>query len=278
MIEIKNISKKYGNNIAVDKLNLKIEKGDFIGLLGPNGAGKTTLIKMIVGLLNADSGEILIENERLFRNNLNIKSKLGVVPQHINLDKELSIYEHMYFTGKLYKMDKKTIVDRTEEILEFLELNKHRKKLCKNLSGGMQRKLMIGRAILHNPDYIILDEPTVGIDLNTRIEIWDMLKKMKNDGKTMLLTTHYIEEAESLCERVALMDLGKIFYDDSPKKLIEKLGKKTVEYFKEGKTFYDYKDSLNEAKQFSNSLGENYMVRDTTLEDVFYSFANKRVE
>lgn len=278
MIEIKSVSKKYDDVKAVNELSIKIEKGDFFGLLGPNGAGKTTLIKMIIGLLDVNEGEILIEGENLTRDSLDIKRKIGVVSQHVNLDKEISVYENMYFSGMLYKLEKKLIKERIAEILGFLKLDKVKDRECKKLSGGMKRKLMIGRALIHDPDYIFLDEPTVGIDLNSRKEIWDFLKLMKSKGKTIVLTTHYIEEAESLCDRVALMDEGKIFHDDIPRNLINSLGNFTVEYFtKNGKTMYDYFNTLEEAKRFSNNINGNYTLRDTTLEDVFYSFANKKV-
>lgn len=278
MIEIKSISKQYDDVKAVNKLTINIEKGDFFGLLGPNGAGKTTLIKMIIGLLDVTEGEILIEGQNLTRDTLDIKRKIGVVSQHVNLDKEISVYENMYFSGLLYKLEKKVIKERISEILAFLKLDKVKDRECKKLSGGMKRKLMIGRALIHNPDYIFLDEPTVGIDLNSRKEIWDFLKLMKSKGKTIILTTHYIEEAESLCDRVALMDEGMIFYDDTPENLTKALGIFTVEYFLEdGKTMYSYFNTLEEAKKFSYNLDGNYTLRDTTLEDVFYSFANKKV-
>ncbi|GAA0180379.1 ATP-binding cassette domain-containing protein [Clostridium sediminicola] len=278
MIEIKSVSKKYDDVKAVNELSINIKKGNFFGLLGPNGAGKTTLIKMIIGLLDVTDGEILIEGRNLTRDTLDIKRKIGVVSQHVNLDKEISVYENMYFSGLLYKLEKKVIKQRISEILRFLNLDKVKDRECKKLSGGMKRKLMIGRALIHNPDYIFLDEPTVGIDLNSRKEIWDFLKLMKSKGKTIILTTHYIEEAESLCDRVALMDEGMIFYDDTPENLTKALGIFTVEYFAEDrKTMYSYFNTLEEAKKFSYNLVGNYTLRDTTLEDVFYSFANKKV-
>lgn len=278
MIDIKTIYKSYGDTKAVNGVHIKINKGDFFGLLGPNGAGKTTLIRMLIGLLDADKGEILLDGEKLSRDQYDIKRKMGIVSQHINLDKEISVLENMYFSGRLYKLNWKEIKSRTDELLKFLDLEKVKNRVCKRLSGGMKRKLMIGKALLHNPDYIFLDEPTVGIDLNSRKEIWDLLKMMKSHGKTILLTTHYIEEAEYLCDRVALMDAGKIFYDDAPKKLIDQIGSFTIEYFDaSNKTQYHYFHTLNEAKVYSNQINGNYTIRDTTLEDVFYSFANKKV-
>ncbi|RKD21418.1 ABC-2 type transport system ATP-binding protein [Caminicella sporogenes DSM 14501] len=278
MIDIKSLYKSYGKVMAVNDISIQIPKGTFFGLLGPNGAGKTTLIRLIIGLLDADKGEIRIDNEKLSRDNYNVKRRIGVVSQHINLDKEISVFENMYFSGMLYKLDKKVMKKRIIELLRFLNLEKVQDRICKRLSGGMKRKLMIARALLHDPDYIFLDEPTVGIDLNSRKEIWDFLKAMKNNGKTIILTTHYIEEAEYLCDRVALMDKGKIFYDDTPRNLIDELGRFTVEYFDDNqKTKYHYFNTLSEAKKYSDMINGKYTIRDTTLEDVFYSFANKKV-
>lgn len=278
MIDIRRVYKSYKDIEAINGVSMKIPKGTFLGLLGPNGAGKTTLIRIIMGLLDADKGEVLIENERMSRDRYDIKCKIGFVSQHINLDKEISVIENMYFSGKLYKLDSKLIKERSAKIFEFLELEKVKDRLCKKLSGGMKRKLMIAKALLHDPDYIFLDEPTVGIDLNTRKEIWDYLKNMNKEGKTIILTTHYIEEAEYLCDRVALMDEGKIFYEDTPQKLIRQLGNYTVEYLDaRQKSQYNYFDTLKEAKQYLNKIKGKYTIRDTTLEDVFYSFTKKKV-
>ncbi len=278
MIDIDSIYKSYEKTKAVDGVSLEIQAGTFFGLLGPNGAGKTTLIRMIIGLLDIDSGSISIDGERLSRDRYDIKSRIGVVAQHINLDKEISVLENMYFSGKLYKLDDKFMKDKTTEILKFLNLNKVQNRVCKRLSGGMKRKLMIGKALLHEPDYIFLDEPTVGIDVNSRKEIWDLLKLMKKKGKTIILTTHYIEEAEYLCDRVALMDSGQIFHDNSPNKLIDEIGKYTVEYFDVSlKTKYKYFNTLDKAKEYSLNINGKFTIRDTTLEDVFFRFANKKV-
>lgn len=278
MLEIKSVSKSFSDVNAVNNVDLILKKGTFLGLLGPNGAGKTTLIRMIIGLLDCDDGEILLEGQEFSRDSYDLKKKIGVVFQNINLDKEISVLENMYFTGKLYKMESKKIEERTDKLLNILGLEKVKHRVCKKLSGGMKRKLMIAKAIIHEPDYVFLDEPTVGIDLNSRKQIWDLLKAMHYEGKTLLLTTHYIEEAQFLCDSVALMDEGKIFHNDTTENLINDLGKYTLEYFdKSNETKYRHFNSLKDANEYARALENRYTVRDTTLEDVFFSFTNKKV-
>ncbi|MCT4620351.1 MAG: ABC transporter ATP-binding protein [Marinisporobacter sp.] len=278
MIQIKEVTKKFEDFTAVDGLSLNIQKGSFFGLLGPNGAGKTTLIKMLVGLLKPCNGNILIENQKMSRDNIFIKSKIGIVPQHINLDKELSVKENLIFSAKLYKIKGKEQEKKVEELLAFSDLKSIENRLSKKLSGGMQRKLMIAKALVNDPDILFLDEPTVGIDVNNRRKIWDMLKGMKDMGKTIILTTHYIEEAEYLCDQIGLMDQGKIFYCNTSKNLKNNLGQFTVEYFNKDKTTeYKYFDSMEEAKDYAHSLQDHYILRNTNLEDVFYNFTNRKV-
>lgn len=279
LIEIKNVTKKFGDFTAVKNVNLTIESGSFIGLLGPNGAGKTTLIKMLVGLLKPTEGEIFIDGEKVSRNNNEIKKRIGIVPQYTNLDKELTAYENLIFAAKLFKIKKSDYKNKIEELLDFMELENSRNKEAKQLSGGMQRKLMIAKALINDPDIIFLDEPTVGVDINGRRRIWDILKIMENMGKTILLTTHYIEEADYLCDKVCFIDQGVIFENNTPEALKENLGRFTVEYFnKENKTNYRYFAQREDAIEFTRNIGEfTYTIRDTTLEDVFYNFTNRKV-
>lgn len=279
MIEIKSVSKSYGEVKAVNNISLVIPDATFMGLLGPNGAGKTTLIRMLLGLIDNDEGTIMIDGKEVSRDNNSIKKEIGVVPQHINLDKELSVKENLIFSGMLYKMERRLIKKRVYELLEAMDLMKAKDRVCKHLSGGMKRKLMIAKAIIHDPQIIFLDEPSVGIDLKARREIWDILKRMHSAGKTILMTTHYIEEAEYLCDKVSLMNDGKIFYCDTPNNLIEIIGKYTVEYFENSvETKFKYFKTIELAKYFANEIDDKYTIRDTTLEDVFYSFAHRMVK
>ncbi|SHI10534.1 ABC transporter ATP-binding protein [Sporanaerobacter acetigenes] len=277
MIEINDVSKMFGEFAAVDNVNLKIQDGEFLGLLGPNGAGKTTIIKMLTGLLKPTTGTIYVDGEKMSRNNMKIKKRIGVVPQYTNLDKELTAYENLIFAAKLFKI--KDYKNKIEELLTFMELEKHKNKKAMNLSGGMERRLMIAKALINDPDIIFLDEPTVGIDLNGRRKIWDILKGMKAMGKTVLFTTHYIEEADYLCNQVCLINNGRVFKKETPEKLKNDLGIYTVEYFdSEMKTNYEYfKDKDGAEKYISSIEYVSYTIRKTTLEDVFYNFTNRKV-
>ncbi len=278
IIKIKGVTKKYGDFVAVNELNLNIEKGSFFGLLGPNGAGKTTLINMLVGLLKPEEGSLLIKEKQMSRNNIYLKKQIGIVPQHINLDKDLTVKENLILSGKLFKLKKEEIIIQVEKLLDYMELKEAENRMSSKLSGGMKRKLMIAKALIHNPEIVILDEPTVGVDLNARRKIWDILKVMKDVGKTIILTTHYIEEAEYLCDKIGLMDKGKIFYKDTSTALKNQLGRFTVEYFDEKKTTqYKYFNTLEEAKGYAHHIQGNFILRDVTLEDVFYNFTNRKV-
>lgn len=239
MIEIKNLSKKFDSFTAVDNIDLVIESGEFIGVLGPNGAGKTTTIKIITGLLKPTNGNVYINGSLMSRNNKEVKKIMGIVPQYSNLDKELTVYENLLFAAKLFRVE--DYRNKIEELLDFVELSDFKDRMAANLSGGMARRLTIAKALINDPQIIILDEPTVGIDINGRRKIWDILKYLKAKNKTVLLTTHYIEEAEYLCSRVCLIDRGLIIKDSTPKSLKEQLGVFTVEYFDEElKTVYKF--------------------------------------
>lgn len=277
MIEIKGLSKKFNDFTAVNNVDLCIESGEFIGILGPNGAGKTTIIKILTGLLKPTAGNVYINGSLMSRNNKKIKGIMGIVPQYSNLDKELTVYENLVFAAKLFKVD--NYKDKINELLEFVDLSDFKDRIVSNLSGGMARRLTIAKALINDPDIIILDEPTVGIDLNGRRKIWDILKYMKAKNKTVLLTTHYIEEAEYLCSRVCLIDRGAIIQDSTPDRLKKQLGIYTIEYFdEEAKTIYKFFDSKKEAINYSEGIESlSYTIRDTTLEDVFYNYTNRKV-
>jgi len=277
MIKINNLSKKFGSFTAVDNISLIINKGDFVGFLGPNGAGKTTTIKILTGLLKPTAGEILINNSRMSRNNKQAKELMGIVPQYSNLDKELTVYENLIFAAKLFCV--KNYKDKIDELLELVELTEYKDKKVVLLSGGMARRLIIAKALINDPEIIILDEPTVGIDLTGRRKIWDILKHMKSIGKTVIMTTHYIEEADNLCNKVFLIDRGQIIENDTPQNLKEKLGVYTLEYFDEGMvTKYKFFEYREKAAEYSKSIENfNYTIRETTLEDVFFNYTNRKV-
>ncbi len=228
----------------------------------------------MIGLLDPTNGYISYDDIVINKDTIEIKKRIGVVSQHINLDKELSIYENMVFSSKLYKMKKRDYEPRIEYLLKVLGLYEIKDKAIKKLSGGMKRKLMIGKAIIHDPDFIFLDEPTIGIDVSARKEIWKFLREYHRSGKTIILTTHYIEEAEKLCESVMLMSDGKIFKENTPLNLIEEIGVYKVGFDEFRFCFFN---SLNEAKEYVKNIEEIYTISKTTLEDVFYHYTSKKV-
>ena len=210
MIELKNVSKSYENIQALKDVSLKIEKGELFGLLGPNGAGKTTMINIINTLLPADSGEIYIAGLSLSENRQKIKKLIGIIPQEIALYEDLTALENLKFWGEIYGIPKKELKNRCDEILKMVGLFERKNESLKKFSGGMKRRINIAAGLLHNPEIILMDEPTVGVDPQSRNFIFEMIKKLHSNGKTIIYTTHYMEEAEKLCTRIAIIDRGKI--------------------------------------------------------------------
>jgi len=224
MISYKNVGKRYGKITAVEALELEIPKGEFFGLLGPNGAGKTTIMRMTTALTPMTSGSIEIDGEAVHRELSKTKQRFGVVPQYSNLEPELTARENLEYHGRLYAMPSALRKSRIAELLEFAGLKDRANEKTNVYSGGMRRRLMIIKALMHNPDMLFLDEPTVGLDANARRKIWDLLRIMNGRGLTIFLTTHYLEEAQALCRRVGLIDQGKLIRFDSPEAIIEQYG------------------------------------------------------
>lgn len=278
MIVCSDLCKQFERVEAVKHVSMQVPHGTFLGLLGPNGAGKTTLLRMMTGLLVPDSGNVEFDGRPMDRNAVAVKQSIGVTSQHINLDKELTVEENMEFTGRLYRMKKADIAASTDRLLTFLGLDSVRTRVSQNLSGGMKRKLMIAKAMIHNPRYLFLDEPTVGIDPNARRDIWDFLRIQHKEGKTILLTTHYIEEAEHLCDDVMLIDGGAIFKEDTPAGLISEIGSFKVEYDNGEKRETEFFQDISEAKARAAELTYPCSVLPSTLEDVFFHYTSKGVE
>lgn len=268
MIEIRNLTKKFGNFTAVDDLSLTIETGEFFGLLGPNGAGKTTTISMISTVLLPTSGEVLIDGEPVSRKSSSQKRKMSVVTQEYSMRQDMTVEQVMEYQGRLYYMPKKEIKRKTEELLEFADLLKFRKRIVRHLSGGMKRKLMICRALMIEPEILLLDEPTAGMDAFSRRQMWNLLRQLNERKLTILLTTHYIEEAESLCDRVAMVKKGKLDTIASPKQLIQDLGEFAVDETGENGLISKFFHTREDAIEYL-SAHERGTFRLTTLEDVF---------
>lgn len=277
MIELKDLTKTFENFTAVDSLNLRIESGEFFGLLGPNGAGKTTTIGMLSTLLLPTRGEILIDGERLTRKRKDIKQKVSVITQEYSMRQDMDMDEIMEYQGRLYFIPVKQIRARTEELFAFAGLTEHRYKTIRKLSGGMKRKLMICRALLTEPEILLLDEPTAGMDAISRRQMWHLLRQLNEKGLTILLTTHYIEEAQALCHRVALMNSGKLNDVDTPAHLIDKLGAYAVDEHRPDGIRSRYFPDREQAIAYLSALDGQCTLRDTTLEDVFVEQAGKRL-
>ncbi|MDQ0148607.1 ABC transporter ATP-binding protein [Eubacterium multiforme] len=218
-IEIKDLVKMYGEFLAVDNVSLKIEKGRIYGILGPNGAGKSTIINIICGLLRANSGTIKINNIDVTKSMKGENKKVGLVPQEVALYLTFTAEENLKFFGEIYGLKGRELKENIEKALEFTGLLEVRKKLAKDFSGGMLRRLNIACALVHNPEIIIMDEPTVGIDPQSRNHILESVKKLNKNGTTIIYTTHYMEEAEILCDEIAIIDHGKVIASGSKEKL-----------------------------------------------------------
>lgn len=227
MLKVENLYKNYGNIRAVDGISFEVKRGEVFGLLGPNGAGKSTTISIISTLIPPTRGEIIFEGESILKNPKNIRQKLGVVPQDIALYPTLSGYENLRFWGNLYGLKGQELKQRINETADIIGLHERLKDKVEKYSGGMKRRLNIGAALLHMPDLLIMDEPTVGIDPQSRSHILDTVLKLNDRGITIIYTTHYMEEAENLCSRICIMDEGKIIASGTQQELVELVKEKT---------------------------------------------------
>ena len=215
MLEVIGLRKRYGAITAVDGVSLRAGAGETIGLLGPNGAGKTTTVSIIAGLVKPDAGEVRIGGRTLSGDTDSAKRQIGLVPQDLGLYDEMSASENLHLFGALYNLDGARLKRAMDESLELVGLRERAKDKVMNFSGGMKRRLNLAAALLHDPQLLLLDEPTVGVDPQSRNAIFDNLEVLKKRGKTLLYTTHYMEEAERLCDRLVIIDHGKVIADDT---------------------------------------------------------------
>lgn len=230
IIKTENLTKKFKDFIAVDNISFSVDEGEIFAFLGPNGAGKTTTIKMLTTLLKPTSGEIFINEKPAFEDPDLTRSQFGIIFQDHSLDDELTAYENMEFHGVLYGVEKKLRARRIEELLKMVELWDRKKNLVKTFSGGMKRRLEIARGLIHHPKIIFLDEPTLGLDPQTRNHIWEYIKKLNREEKiTIFFTTHYMEEADREAGRVAIIDHGKIIEMGTPQELKSKANADSLE-------------------------------------------------
>ncbi|RDY29128.1 ABC transporter ATP-binding protein [Romboutsia weinsteinii] len=305
-VEINNLYKSFGDSVAIENLNLSIEKGEIFGLLGPNGAGKSTTINILCNILEKDRGSIKIDNKELKKNDRETKGKLGIVPQELAIFEDMTALENTMFFGSLYGLNGKDLKEKSLKALEFVGLE-NTKKLSKTFSGGMKRRLNIACGIVHNPELLILDEPTVGIDPQSRNHIMKSIKTLNTNGCTIIYTTHYMEEAETLCKNIAIIDKGKVIakgdkeslksivsnknkfevlVDDitiiSESDLIEINGVDSVE-FKENKIYISLDREVSSLNKFITYISsKDVKILDIksqvlTLEDVFLNLTGRKL-
>ena len=278
MIQLNNLTKTYDGKNVVDHLNLNIREKEIFALLGPNGAGKTTTIRMLTMLTKISEGSAYINGYKVEKNNIQVKRSIGVVTQQSNMERELTAWENLELHGMLYQMNKEERRERIRELLDYVGLTDKKDDKIATFSGGMVRRMMIARSLMHKPRVLFLDEPTVGLDPQTRRRIWDLIKVMQQEGMTVLLTTHYIEEAESLCGRVGIIDHGQLIALGTPQELQEKTGSLVVEYLKDQVTERMFFANRSSALDYANGLHTDFNVRATNLEDVFVQLTGRGVK
>ncbi len=279
-IEANNVNKVfYKKSQKVDALidfNLKIEKGTIHGLLGPNGAGKSTFINILGGLVKKNSGEVNICGIDIDKNIKLSKFKIGIVPQELNIDPFFSPAELLELQAGLYGVPKRK--RRTDEILENLKLTEQRNAYARTLSGGMRRRLLIGKALVHDPEIIILDEPTAGVDIDIRTSVWNYIKRIRKQGKTICLTTHYLEEAENLCDNISIINFGRKIIEGSKNELLNIISTKSVSFVLAKKInipseFLEYQPSIK-----NNILKLNYDKNKTNIKKIIDKLNTYKIE
>lgn len=284
MIKVENISKEFHrkdktgkmvSKLAVKDLSFQIGQGEIFGLLGPNGAGKTTTIRMLTMQTEKTGGTISYHGLPLEGNEQLIKEMIGIVPQHINFDQDLTVGENMELHARLHHMSREDRQQRIQELLRYVELEDTVEMSPRQLSGGMKRRLLIARALIHRPKILFMDEPTVALDPQVRRKIWDLIREMAAQGVTVLLTTHYIEEAENLCQRVAIINKGQLVDLDTPASFCQRMGRIAVEWSDEAGRQYKFFDTRSEAAEFAGTLEEAH-IRRSNLEDVFIELTGRK--
>lgn len=288
-VQALNLIKKFNRFVAVDNINFQVNRGETFGILGENGAGKSTTMRIIACRSPLTSGEMFVEQMNVKTDEEKIRSILGVVPQENNLDPDLNVIENLLVYSKYFRLTKNTAKQRTEELLEFIKLSEKSSAKVDHLSGGMKRRLIIARALLHRPKILLLDEPTTGLDPHVRQEIWEKLEDLRrNENLTIVLSTHYMEEAEKLCKRLIIMAQGKIVAEGIPNELIRQNVKryaleireadstpliktnKNILSTKRGSTHFYFAENPDELTPLIDFYGtRTVLLRPSNLEDVF---------
>jgi ABC-2 type transport system ATP-binding protein len=277
VIRIENLNKTYKTVQALKDVNLEVNKGELFAFLGPNGAGKTTTIRILTGLTKLSSGTVSLNGFDVGNRSIESRRQCGLVPQSINLDRELSVFENLTIHGKLFRMDRQERNKRIDELLDYVEMGDRKETLVKNLSGGLKRRLMIARALLHSPSILFLDEPTVGLDAGMRRKIWALIRKIQQHGTTIFLTTHYIEEAEFLAGRVAFLDKGSLVVVDTPENLMNRMGTWALDRLREDDMETLYFNDRKKANDYIAAHKDSFTLRRVNLEDAFLALTGKKV-
>ena len=299
LIEARKLTKRYGEFVAVDGIEFTVARGETFGFLGPNGAGKSSTMRMIGAVSPASDGTLRVLGLDPDRDGPAIRQRLGVVPQEDNLDQELDVGENLQVYGRFFGLPRDEIRRRIDELLEFVQLSDRREARVDSLSGGMKRRLTIARALVNEPELILLDEPTTGLDPQARHALWDRLYRLKQRGVTLVLTTHYMDEAEQLCDRLVIMDRAKIVAEGSPRELIERFVEREVVELRFGEgdaapsldglaghvevlqdrvvIGTDDGDRVVDALHARGLHPETVLVRRATLEDVFLRLTGRRL-
>ena len=300
LVEAAGLTKRFGDFTAVDAIGFAVASGEVFGFLGPNGAGKSSTMRMIGAVSPVSSGRLRVFGLDPATDGRRIRSRLGVVPQEDSLDMELSVEENLYIYGRYYDLPRREIRARIDELIDFAQLGDHRTSRVDPLSGGMKRRLTIARGLINRPDLLLLDEPTTGLDPQARHVLWDRLYRLKQDGVTQIITTHYMDEAEQLCDRLVIMDRGRIVAEGSPRSLIETHATREVlevrfpigELEPAGPMLHETADrvelladrALLYTSDADSALGEVHrlglrpesaLVRRSTLEDVFLKLTGR---
>jgi ABC-2 type transport system ATP-binding protein len=282
VIATEKLTKRYGDIAAIKDLALNVHAGEIFGFLGPNGAGKTTTIRVLTTLTKPTSGRALVGGFDVVKEPDKVKGMIGVVQQHLSLDRDLTVRENMEFRARLHHLGASERKRRIDELLDYVGLTEHANRVVEQLSGGMKKRVSIVSSLMHQPRVLFLDEPTVGLDAQTRRRLWELIRRLNLDGTTIFLTTHYIEEAEALCQRVGIIHRGGLIALGKPLELRQKLGCVTVETLVNNKeTRYQYFADREAAKNYVQSLPpdiKTIIIRESNLEDVFVEQTGQKVE
>ena len=276
IIEVRDLVVRFGDVTAVDGISFSVRRGEIFGFLGPNGAGKTTTIRTITTIQRMTSGSIRVDGFDVTADYLEVRRRIGIAQQHISLDKHLTVRQNIKQHALLHKIPRSEMDSRIGRAVELLGLDEYMDRLVDELSGGWKRKTSIVCSIVHEPEVLLLDEPTAGLDTMSRHVLWDLVRTLNSHGTTIFLTTHYMEEAELLCDRVAIMDRGRLVAIGTVDELRDIVGRVTVEMSdQDGRISRRHFPDRESAKAFANGLGDTYFnIRRTTLEDVYLSITD----